>query len=1021
MLELYLNNRKVDVDANTSITLNKAFDGHYFFGFSKVNSFSYSFKLPYTLNNRSVIGDNVSEFRARIIVDNTEILNGYAIVKKIEVGKNPNLDKYAEYTCNVYTKAEKSMDSIMKSVDTNTKIGGYTFSRDIDIATLINQRNGLVRSGKHSDVAFPYILNGYPRCPYDEIQSNEEKRWNANMNYFECTDRTPFCEEIATAFNVKALMKNILNSVNIEPRGTFFDDKNTDNLWMNGKTLDNALMPRLKFDFTYKTYEMRHTSDGSSYMYEGDVNTYENYISKLDEESEDSDQKFYGWKTLPCPITPSNLFYPRYAVDTHGMVPDKRSGTRTIVVKKSGWYHVKLGINSLRLSPSNQSEGNFHYDSRFDRKGNNSHWVYAGVMNHIELEGPKEYAELNIDNGSLNNIPIEFQIRKNSNRTDGDTSDDFCGIMKSNRLMNVGTHNTNTPKDNLITYKGEAWAKVDGFVRCAENAAINNDENMVLGMRFGCSRNQDCLDIELRNKNGQWDEILTENPRSLYHKKTNGSSEMWMLNKLTQTVDRTHSGRQSFDYTLDDSQCAIYNVNSFSLFEDYKRYTNTSTADTVGMEIKDEEVIAPYRMLEGFKRGEYHTFDRNPYPTYTQWVSGTDGICDGVDNASADTVIWLEEGDVLDLYAYLPLCQSWSDNGAQTGVARGYVSIDSLNAAIDIQCVSYDSDWVIRNTQQLYPIPNLADCLILTRPNEIINAITKMFNLNFYTIGTNEAHPIGYVDIHGNYDFKPIDISRWCDTAITIDNSMSGSSSSASSSDGQSTSNVIFGDISNYYAYVDEVTVQSPFGNADLKYEGNFNKGYASTIQQTFVYPKYDFICFGSRKDAENILKNDIESHLDEMKEKSRMIPILADNATFEKGFFDVEQWNSEERKDYDKAFIFGLKKNEYTTYNNLFLMIPNKAYPFDLSFRDSGSSILTRYYNINAYGERATTNSSELRALYQTYTIKAMMPMDVYRRILNNQNVIINGDRYYVTAIEKMNVNSNKTVIQCEIKLKLS
>lgn len=1031
MVELFINNRKIDIDTTQAITINKSFDKLYFFGYANVNSYSYSFKLPGTLNNKSVLAELANEMTARLVVDNIVLLDGYCVVKKLNIGKDASMDKYYEYTCNIYTKGEKSLSDLFNSLTDIANLKGYEFSRDIDPISLINEKNNkaleIAKNGGSSDVSFPYILNGYPNAPYDEFNYSDDKRWNKYMNYFECVERNPSIDEIPVAFNAKQLIKNAFETIGLKVDGSFFEDKTTDNIWINGKTLDNALYPRLKFDFNYKSYEVVKSTQNPNIetVIPGTEGEYEAYVCKKDASMDDS-HKLYGWKTLMSQIAASRYFKPNYLIDTHTMIPNRNEGVRTIVVKKSGWYHIKLDINKLKMSPKNHENSYYSYDARFANEQGNNVWSYGGVMNKLVFNGMTVY----LDNGSLYYCPVEFQLRRNWKSTEGDESDDMCGTYKSNRLMNVGTHTTETPTDNVKTIGGVYHERVDNYIRCAQNAVINNDENCLLGMRFGQARNQDVRDFLIRHNGSDYNKI-TAGKSSLFFIPTEGHKEMYHLNRLSDSFN-TNQSAMAWDYTdeaFQNSACAIYNVNSYSLFENYKKYNVKSEyeGDTLvnSLEITDDGVIDPYTMLGGFKKGNYTTLENNPYPNYERWINGTQPIYDGVENASADTIVWLEEGDVIDLVAYLPLCQSWMDLSAEgvdrINLTRGYVSIDELDAAIDMQCVSYEQDWMVRNTQQLTPTPNMAQCLIQNKPTDIINSLTNLFNLNLYTIGTNvvaNGKGTAYLDMNGNYKLRPIDISQWCDVAIEIENSIS-TTSASSSSDTTSVSNTLFDSISEFYGYVDEVKVQSPFGKSDMSFDGNYDKGYASTIQHSFVYPHYDYVSFGTRVDAFHILDGKAEDYLFQLKTKSKKIPFLVENSLFDKIYYDVDQWFDTEKTEYDKTFVFGYQYGQKIQYTDVILLVPRNDFPFDLSFNDVGSSILTRYYKINGAKE-TSTNGEELRRLYQTYTINAMLPMHVYNEITKNQYVIINGDKYYVTAIEKMNINSNENIIQGKINLKL-
>jgi len=359
-VELYINNRQVELDDQFNVSLDKEF-------YDAVNlttkevSYSYSINIPTTQHNREIfdyvdIEETPNKFgqvyQTQLYVNSTLILDGNYVNEEID-------GDY--YTGNLYVPSQKNLKDIFGELDMVNIISHELYiSRWNDIKE-INWNMTNSNTDKH--ICFPFILYNIPynsdavSDKYTQYASYEDGA-NWDLDY------------MIPAFNITSVIKDIFKTFNMNVDGNIFNDE--------------------KFNKLYMTYSGEYDKFKNAKIVPYNCQLNMNYMVRRNENNDSTIIQVNGLDTLRFlagDISVSENTTVTGIQDDYNMIV--KSTTKTtgqIKVPKSGWYRIS-------------ASGNYQMDgSRNNIWNQNGRWSVSGAYSSYD------------NSSDATHRPVEIQI-----------------------------------------------------------------------------------------------------------------------------------------------------------------------------------------------------------------------------------------------------------------------------------------------------------------------------------------------------------------------------------------------------------------------------------------------------------------------------------------------------------------------------------------------------------------------------------------------------------------------------------
>lgn len=671
MIQLFVKNQLVD--GSVEIQLNQTIDNWQFSGYSSENTYSYTFELPYTINNNRIFYNIEEELPARVEYNDVVIFDGFCKVQELS----------KTYKVNLYTLTPKSIGDIFKDKKLSELEPYYV---DVDNTyNFIKEQNSI----KDAEICFPYLYDGIPsNLPlYNEENPTVFKE---EMRYFQGSESKVGLNRIYTGWNVNEVLKRIFKDYNI--KGSFYND----NLWFTGRTIDNGILPRFKANVKYTTTDL---SKGKRVIVnDRDTNNWLEWSAFLENINQMAEYS----------ITSDNFSF-----------FDKTANNKIIKINKAGWYKIKFKLNKLQVlfDPDTNDYIDALYSEGPEKQ---KHFGIAGARNKVINYNPQSIINY-ADNGLLNNVPFELQFRRNY-EVEIPNSDGSCGVYKANNLFSTLTgFRTEYPWEYFNTDGTIKW-KID--VNTPTTGVVTNDDDMLLGLKWG---RWSATDASQLTREAQAYAATTE-------LRTYGVLDFYLQNRTNSWSTANLNCERTFNSTFEDKIVAdldiqnqvIFNSSSFSAFPPFKKNAESYTQllnQTTGLTYYKEGTKSMSTIIDYGTTVQWTNYNL-PYDT----VEGTE-VETVVYLSESDRIT-----PVLVLPQVMK-CYDWiADNKQKTTCC--YVGCN-LDYDIELNFINNSSDFTPTQNQDWNPKSNLLNCLPDLSVTNFLNYLKTAFNLNITTKNNN--------------------------------------------------------------------------------------------------------------------------------------------------------------------------------------------------------------------------------------------------------------------------------------------
>ena len=597
---LYINHKKADIEGNQSIFLDKSF-------VNGESEFSYSIKLPSTLNNQEIFGfasvfDVPKKFSRRyqctLSVDEILVMEGYFVMSSIENGyyvgniivpSRSNIkDLFGDLKMNEISPHYKLMTDFQRYTQQNDYLNGYS----VDMPSIYLDNH----------ICYPYILYGKPYNSYDEyvIDNNDTQKLSLNENNFNYQNVIP-------SFNVLSVIKDIFKTKGYDIIGNVFSNSAFEKMYqtLNISSEDynkyRNVPYYLNFDCSYSNWRNGHIPQTLR-------------ISTLWEEQSPTEKwsgEFkYGSDT---PLGAGN-YNTQISINDNAsnmLIRGEETDGYVIRVQKTGWYRIRIN-GSMRYP----DKSDYRYTQLTESGDPVNRVVVCGTQNRA-------------DKTDLSEQPFEIQLKKYRDYVDPHLYSFTSFIPNVPRFYHNGDvqfDGDNTllkpSSDRMMRYPK------NGDVMMVNEYSNTDAEDLICGARLGGAF-----------FSGQWGMAGKGNLQrpNRFSRKAAGLA-------LPKTTNTTIQEYEEDDYLVlgrkNDNKTYEYAENTAFVMTKPQNYTNRKAYNTY-LQDTNSWVI-------GAGETTYNGLDSCSASTLDSW--------NGDYNIS--TIAYLTEGDLLDVQVMIPY-NSW--------------------------------------------------------------------------------------------------------------------------------------------------------------------------------------------------------------------------------------------------------------------------------------------------------------------------------------------------------------------------
>lgn len=717
MTQLYIEGKLADTNEAFEIQLEKDFDN---FDEHVVEEAHYSFEieLPITKTNREVLGfvdvfDVTNKFGrtydAILFVDNVNILDGKFMLSEID---------NEHFSGNLYVPATATLKDVLGDKKLkDIKAHPMYINTWQDIA---NINNGIIRNISTADkhIAFPYILY---RLPYNDTGSTLP----ITTQNLSASGSTFTVDNIFPAFNVLSILKDAFEGEGYKIQGNVFQIEKFQELYQT-------------ISMSWKDYhDSKNTPYYVSFHADYDMKRGDNISSTLVETSLFSDPAM-GVGTDAILLSENTKITNEQ--DDYNMLPKGvNSSSHSLIVPKTGWYRIRC--NGQMSYPVNG--GDYNQDGRP---------TINGCYNDS-------------DRTDLSQNVFEFQIKKTQSPM---STCQYYSMNMATPMIPTNLSKENVSYSNAIAFGMFGLLGVNisyddprnSFAKNGKTAIVRDysgfdTSEFIAGARLGCPYVWEGYSDDNLEDRRSHEMVFACLPNPNKATKSNffddgGVEHQYM--PLYSTIGlKSDSTIYRNDYGKDTAQVLV-RADSYSNFEGYNRFkpnkqTSGGTWDTTS----------------NFNAITYPGLD-NSSASATSLTSGTWTI---------NTVVWLEEGDMLSPEIVVP----YNDNADECGwlefcdwkhYYKSGILWTKCSFDFEMGIINSDEKWVPTPNKPVpsfetikTPLPtNVNQFLGDTKVNDYIENFLNTFNLRLSRISKN-TYSIDTLSNEQKTYGKIINIDEW--------------------------------------------------------------------------------------------------------------------------------------------------------------------------------------------------------------------------------------------------------------------
>lgn len=815
-IQLYVENQLCDYDDKTFFSLQKEFSDEKELVVKEIE-YSYTISIPTSPRNRRIFG-YVDEFdvpnkfsrvfNAELYVDEILILKGKLKLNSIDdkyfKGNlyNPALatvsDVLGDRMLNKIQPHMKLMNNLWDYSATNHYVSGYGV-----------QYEELPDKYKDLHICFPYILYGLPMNLVDNVIEQGLDFYTQDLEYGKHNIST---DNIFPAFNVLSVLKDMFETEGYKLQGNVFDNDKFKYLYQTFQGnytdyIDKKETPLyLSFSCKYSNYHV-----GDTPIYDEGVPFFPRYVDKVSRTlSTENIWTEEGFDTETLTVKDDGDFDGTYKAgvdnpllsdlstitikkdEQHMMSEGTESGSKTIMIPKSGWYKIHCdGTMNYPMRGSSSHSSGWPMDNRPERN-----------IDFYQLDG-RESIGVCIDEAdytTLKEQPFEFQIKKGYAKSNPNLYSFNSGIPCMPRTYSQFT--TTKSYNRINGADKEMYIKVDdrdstkyygknGKQTLIKNYSDFDSTDLLIGARLGgaafdCGFQHAYYDDAQRHNRFAFKGALLALPRadrSLPIR--NIDDELYFrIAERDRDVSEYYVANEKYEYATDTAQIliraddALTNFKCFSNFDGYNKLLSNYHWDTTtnynARTFPTDDTNSKYYANTASTRSEY-TGDWN-----------------------MNTVIWLEKGEYINIEVIMP----WHDGGryycchSKWTNRHDWVNATEVNFNFEIGLVSTDKNWYPTDSMRIPTFENLSakketnvnQFLPNVKCNDYLNNFLQTFNLQLthpstnvfsidYSMNNDVIGKIIDLDIYANKndaEFKALDIPSTRQLAFKVDKNETG-------------------------------------------------------------------------------------------------------------------------------------------------------------------------------------------------------------------------------------------------------
>lgn len=729
-INLFLNNKLVDVNEDTEIKIKKEFQDPEELIIKEI-TYSYEMELPTTLRNKRVIGfvdavDVRQKFNrvydAELYANDMLILRGKFIINEI--------DK-ENYKGNIYIPQKKELKDVLGDRTLRELIPHYKYINDWDDITKINNYVGNIKgygaeyppvNQRDKHICFPYVLYNWP---YNKPEANMGKYEQSTVYKNTSFD----LNNVLPAFNVLSVMKDVFATNGYNLIGNVFENPKFTELFQS-------------YSSNWDLYKSeKHTPYYLSFHCEGGLRKYSTQKKRLNTSSsaeEFQDDKFKYCADVPLysdNATISNVVN-KYEMMKTSTDTSFSKEAKTIIVPVSGWYQVNFKGN-IKLPDKGRCDREnpvtvTGWESRDDR----TDFVRSAYEVQIKRGVPKENPRYYCFNFGLPMVPVDYTENETSPSVlyDDPTA---VKILAGESCRYFGKNQKTTLVKNL-----------SGF----------DTDDFICGARFGhqsLHKSKSC-----RCEYREYDKMAM---MSLYDvSKTPKFKDMGEDNSGEYLI--LHYGSDTGNTYGRNTAQVMVRDDSYSNFEGYNLLKRTANGDNI---------TYSWDTTSNFNA---HTYEGQKNSTI-KCTSSTSGTFD------IHTCVWLEEGDtiypeIISAYNHQQDKCSWINTGCKCSgrkhlYKRGCTNY-LYNFDFEMGLVSTDENWIPNKKEPILNGSELSSkrytdvnkLLPEIKCNDYLNNFLQTFNCRLSQIDKN-TYSMDYISTKEESG-KVISIDDYCNNVDAV-------------------------------------------------------------------------------------------------------------------------------------------------------------------------------------------------------------------------------------------------------------
>lgn len=729
-INLFLNNKLVDVNEDTEIKLKKEFQDPEELVIKEI-TYSYEMELPTTLRNKRVIGfidavDVRQKFNrlydAELYANDQLILRGKFIVNEIDKDN---------YKGNLYIPQKKELKDVLGDRTLRELIPHYKYINNWEDITRINNYVGNIQgygadyppiNQRDKHICFPYVLYSWP---YNTVEANKGK-YEQSTKYEETTFNL---NNVLPAFNVLSVLKDMFATNGYNLIGNVFDNPKFTELFQSYSSNWDLYKSEKKTPYYLK------------FHCEGGLRKYSKEKQRMNTSSsaeEIDDAKFRFCADVPLysdNATISNVDN-KYEMMKTSTDTSFSKNSQTIIVPVSGWYQIHYKGNINLPDKGRCDRGTPVTVTGWNSKDDRTDFLRSAYEVQLKRGVPKENPRYYCFNFGLPLMPVEY------------TDNEISPSVLYNNPTAVKILNGESCRMFGKNQKTTLVKNLSGF----------NTDDFICGARFGHqslhnSKSCRCEHREYNKMAMMSLHDVSKTPKTVDVGDGNSGDYLFL-----------HKGADPGDTYGQNTAQVMVRDDSFSNFEGYNLLKKNVNGDDVSFSW-DSTSNYNARTYQGQKNSSIRC---------TSLTSGTFDIY---------TCVWLDENDtiypeIVSAYNHQQDECSWVNTGCKCDDRKHFYKRGCTNYTynfdLEMGLVTTDENWIPNSKQPIFNGSDLSakrltdvnKLLPEVKCNEYLNNFLQTFNCRLSQVDKN-TYSIDYVSTKEESG-KIISIDEYCNNADAV-------------------------------------------------------------------------------------------------------------------------------------------------------------------------------------------------------------------------------------------------------------